>query len=838
VGFQEPIERIASGTIVRVSLAHWWRPKDRPEDELRCHVQLSGWLIPHENPAPLETRGCAKRIDVQPEPALSDRCPDLESARETMKRVFGYAEFLPFQEGVIRRVLKRDDTLVVMPTGGGKSLCYQLPALVFEGLTVVVSPLIALMQDQVQQLRQYGVEAAFLNSTLSHAQYVAEARRVRTGEVRLLYVAPETLLRPETLLLLDQSRMACLAVDEAHCISEWGHDFRPEYRQIRPVRDRFPQAVCVALTATATPRVRADIRRVLGIDAAGECVAAFDRPNLFLGVELRQDGLGQTLAFLDRHRGEAGIIYCSTRKQVDDLAAELAARGGSVLPYHAGLAPAVRTANQDRFLRDDATVMVATVAFGLGVNKSNVRFVLHYQLPKDIESYYQEIGRAGRDRLPAECLLLHSRGDVVTIRRFIDEGAESERPGRQARLDALVRYAETAGCRRPPLLGYFGEAEVPECGHCDNCLRDREPADLVEATEAARQLFECVRLTGQVFGLMHLIDVLRGSQSRRVLDRSHDRLSVYGAGRERPKDEWRNLGQQCIEQGLLEQDLEFGGLRLTAKGRRVFEGEPVRVRRSAAAKAEAESRARSAAGTPAGGTPGAWAQASCDAGLFEELRRLRRRLADAANVPAYIVFSDRALVEMATHRPQDAAQFLAINGVGEAKLKNYGDVFIETIRRFPAAQGVQSAAGPTLDAAPAPDSESASNPEPTETRWLTATRRFEQVSAAFEAGRSIGELTAQYGVKVATVVEHLARYVAAGGRLDAARLEAELRIDPAQRQQAIECFERLGMDRLGPVHEALEGRVKYDDLHLLRLWLRCRQPTQQTAMAEPSDRPF
>ena len=332
-----------------------------------------------------------------------------------------------------------------MPTGGGKSLCYQLPALLLDGLTVVVSPLIALMQDQVSQLHQLGVPAAFLNSTVQLHEYICTTNRVRRGDVRLLYVAPETLLRPETLLLLEQSRLACLAVDEAHCISEWGHDFRPEYRQFQEVRGRFPQAVCLALTATATTRVREDIRRLLSIGADGEFVASFDRRNLFLAAEPRRDGLAQTLAFLEKHRGQAGIIYCGTRRQVDELTAALNDNGWPALPYHAGLDDEVRRQNQERFIRDDVPLMVATIAFGLGINKSNVRFVVHYHLPKDLESYYQEIGRAGRDGLPADCLLLHSRADAVTTRRFIDEGAASERPGRQARLDAMMRYAETAG---------------------------------------------------------------------------------------------------------------------------------------------------------------------------------------------------------------------------------------------------------------------------------------------------------------------------------------------------------------------------------------------------------
>ncbi|HEY9174840.1 MAG TPA: RecQ family ATP-dependent DNA helicase, partial [Verrucomicrobiae bacterium] len=421
VGFQEPIEVIPAGALVRVSLAHWWRPKDAsPEDELRCHAQLSGWFLPDQSSLGLAVEVPARNpeaVVAPPEPA-----PDLAAARHVLKHTFGFGEFLPLQEAIITRVLQRRDTLVIMPTGGGKSLCYQLPALLLDGLTVVASPLIALMQDQVSQLHELAVRAAFLNSTLANRDYVSIANRVRGGDVRILYVAPETLLRPETLVLLEQSRLACFAVDEAHCISEWGHDFRPEYRQLQQVRRRFPQAACIALTATATPRVREDIRRLLRIAADGEFVASFNRPNLFLAVQPRRDGLGQVLAFLEQHKAQSGIIYCSVRKQVDSLAAELQARGWPALPYHAGLDAETRRRNQDQFIRDDATIMVATIAFGMGINKSNVRFVLHYNLPRDVESYYQEIGRSGRDGLPADCLLLHSRADAITIRKFIDEG--------------------------------------------------------------------------------------------------------------------------------------------------------------------------------------------------------------------------------------------------------------------------------------------------------------------------------------------------------------------------------------------------------------------------------
>ena len=454
VGFQEPIEVIPAGALLRVSLAHWWRPSDAREEEERCYVQLSGWFI--------ETRSEKRR------PIARTDCLH-SNALEVLRKAFGHNDFLPLQRDIVSRVLAGRDALAVMPTGGGKSLCYQLPAMMFDGLTVVVSPLIALMEDQVRQLRDLKVPAAFLNSTVAHSAYVAIMKLIRRGDVKILYVAPETLLRPETLMLLEQSCLRCLAVDEAHCISEWGHDFRPEYRQLPEVRWRFPNAVCLALTATATERVRRDVCQLLGIARDGQFVASFNRPNLFLRVQPREKGLAQTLAFLERHRDESGIIYCATRKQVDELAADLKANDWPALPYHAGMADALRRENQNRFTNNEVPLMVATIAFGMGINKANVRFVLHYNLPKDLESYYQEIGRAGRDGLPSECLLLFSRGDASKIRHFIWQGAEEEMAGREERLQAMMRFAETPKCRRVTLLEYFGESFKGRCSACDNC---------------------------------------------------------------------------------------------------------------------------------------------------------------------------------------------------------------------------------------------------------------------------------------------------------------------------------------------------------------------------------
>lgn len=667
VGFQEPIDRIPAGMLLRVSLAHWWRPADRPADELRCYAQLSGWFTNDHSihpPSPASTPSSSST--TTPTVIRSPQTQaGLDRARHLLKQVFGFADFLPRQAEVIRHVLQGHDALAVMPTGGGKSLCYQLPALVFDGLTVVISPLIALMQDQVNQLHLVDVPAAFLNCTLKHRDWIAAADRARAGQLKLLYVAPETLLRPETLRLLEDSRLACLAVDEAHCISEWGHDFRPEYRQLRKVRHRFPSAVCLALTATATPRVREDIRQLLEIDRSGQFIGSFNRPNLFLAAQPRRDPLHQTIDFLEQHRDQSGVIYCATRRQVDQLAANLRALGWPVLPYHAGLDDTTRKQNQERFTREDTVVMVATIAFGMGINKSNVRFVLHYHLPKDLESYYQEIGRAGRDGLPADCLLLHSAADASTIRHFISQGAPSERPGRLARLEAMLAYADAQNCRRQPLLAYFGQPSNP-CRHCDHCLRQLALIPPTDVTHAARLFLSCILETGQLFGAAHIIQVLRGSRAHRITSKHHDRLPSHGAGREFPIELWRELTRQFIAQGLVDHDSHFGSLRINPKSRRVQAAEKVFAHLD-------PSQAFSVAPRPEGKQP-------YDQALFQRLRQHRRELADRAGVPPYLIFSDRTLIDMAIRCPRNMEEFLAIHGVGEAKLARYAAAFLEIIQ--------------------------------------------------------------------------------------------------------------------------------------------------------------
>ncbi len=564
VGFEtRPLEVIPKGALLRISLARPWRPQDSPREELRCHAQISGWFLSEEKQE-------VALIDNTWEPPQSRTMS--RTPAEILQNIFGHEEFRSLQEDIIKHILDGRDALIVLPTGGGKSLCYQLPALIFNGVTVVVSPLISLMEDQVMQLQQRNVSATYLNHTVEHSEYVATMHRVKRGEVKLLYMAPETLMRPEILLMLDESNVSCLAIDEAHCISQWGHDFRPEYRELVSVRERYLQAVCVALTATATPRVRQDIVQLLEISVDDQFIASFDRENLFISVQSKDQVRLQVIEFLNARPDESGIIYCRTKKQLESLYQELVTRGIPALPYHADLDDADRKRNQQSFINGDVRVMVATIAFGMGIDKEDIRFVLHVGLPNEPESYYQEIGRAGRDGNQAECLLFFSYADTNTINHFIEQGASTERDGRLQRLNVLVDWATSIECRRKGLLAYFGEQYgKTDCGMCDNCRKTQ--MEKVDLTEPARQFLSCVVQTGEIFGERHIIDVLRGSRSRKVSNNKHDRLSSHGIGSGYSKEEWKHLALQLLQYGLLNRDSKHGSLQLTEKGQTVMNGE-------------------------------------------------------------------------------------------------------------------------------------------------------------------------------------------------------------------------------------------------------------------------
>ena len=776
-------------------------------DPAACHrsqrigVALTGWQIPvvHiDEQGALQPQGndnshshekadsvAVRMPTVAPTPAISAETPSA-----VLKRVFGYDEFRPLQAQIVENVLARRDTLVIMPTGGGKSLCYQLPALLMDGLTLVVSPLIALMQDQVDGLRQLGVAAAFLNSTLSAAAYNATLMQARSGGIKLLYMAPETLLRPESLDLLANCRLQAIAIDEAHCISQWGNDFRPEYRQLVTVRRRFPAAVCLALTATATPRVQQDITATLDLRNENIFVASFDRPNLFIGIQPKVDTVRQILDFLAAHAEQNGIIYCSTQRHVDDLTRTLQEKGLSARPYHAGLDKTVREQNQRAFMVDDARIMVATIAFGMGVDKPDVRFVLHIDLPQDVENYYQQIGRAGRDGDRADCLLLFGYGDVQTIQHFIRQGAEGEQAGRRARLQTLVNWAETAGCRRRPLLAYFGEEyETENCAMCDNCA----PATTaqVELTEAAQKFLSCVVRTGQKFGLGHVINVLRGSRAQSVLKWGHEKLTTYGIGQAWSEAAWKHLAQQFLHGGLLAHEMTHGTVSITEKGWGVLRGQEQFWGTQLAPPPSV------VAGEPA----------TFQLALVERLRAKRKALADTAGLPPYMIFADRSLQEMATYLPHSAESFGAMHGVGRAKVEQYAEPFLTLIRAYCQEQNLQERPK-AAHAAP---------------RLTLGKARHEEVGERFAAGQSLDEIAEAFLVKRQTVVANLVKYAEAGHPVDGARLQSQSTLPPDQQGAVLAAFASLGDQYLRPIFDALNQTVDYDELHLLRLVYRLQK---------------
>ena len=589
-----------------------------------------------------------------------------------LKRHFGHDQFRPLQQEIVQDALAGEDVFVLMPTGGGKSLCFQLPALMRDGLTIVVSPLIALMKDQVDALQTSGIPATYLNSTLDREEAKARWRGLHRGEYRMLYVAPERLMLDTFLERALNWNIAQFAIDEAHCISEWGHDFRPEYRELKKLRKHLPDVPLMALTATATERVRADVIKQLELRDPRFYVASFNRPNLTYRVVPKTAPYEQLLAFIRSRPNDSGIVYCASRKSTESLARNLNEDGVSAKPYHAGLTNVERTKHQDAFLRDDVRVITATIAFGMGINKPNVRFVVHYDLPKNLESYYQETGRAGRDGLPSECILLFRPSDVAKQLHFIDEKSEKEARIARAQLQQMVHYAETRECRRGVLLEYFGEKFLPRsCESCDNCLQPRETFD---GTVHAQKFLSCVYRIharhGFGFGLGHVVDVLRGADTEAIRQRDHNELSTYGIGGELKRGEWQAIGRELLRLGLVQcAPGKFATLSLTPVG-----VEALRKRTPIVLTKQidiAEKAARRRPGT-----------IECDEALFERLRSRRRKLADERNVPAYVVFSDVSLREMARSYPTNANEFRRVPGVGEQKLKDFAELFLSEIRSY------------------------------------------------------------------------------------------------------------------------------------------------------------
>jgi ATP-dependent DNA helicase RecQ len=713
--------------------------------------------------------------------------PETPPLLPLLKQYFGFSSFRPLQEQIIRDALADRDVFALLPTGGGKSLCFQLPALARPGLTVVVSPLIALMKDQVDALRAGGVAATFLNSSLKPEESRARLRGLHNGEHRLLYVAPERLMLPGFLGDLQKWQVNLLAVDEAHCISEWGHDFRPEYRQLAGLRELFPKTPVMALTATATERVRMDIVKHLRLREPARYVASFNRPNLTYRVLAKAGPYEQTLGYIRARRAESGIVYCQSRKSAETVAERLNADGVKARAYHAGLTAEERSRNQELFLRDEVRVVCATIAFGMGINKPNVRFIIHYDLPKNIEGYYQETGRAGRDGLPGECLLLFSAGDVVKQTRFIDEKPDpQEQQIAREQLQQMVHYAESADCRRRELLSYFGEDFAAEsCGACDNCLSPRATYD---GTLAAQKFLSCIYRIREKnefgAGMNHVIEVLTGADTEKIRRWGHEQLSTYGIGREHGRPEWAAIGRELMRLGFVRQTNDrFSVLELTAEGRAVLS------RRGKVTLTRPVTKPESG-GRRAG-------EISCDEALFERLRELRKRLADERDVPAYIVFSDVALRQMARDYPSSERGFARISGVGERKLREFGAAFLAEIAAHLGSNPRQIFADDSFAAPPA------AKPRMSDTVRTTLRE--------FGAGRTVEEIARQRDLTTGTIYGHLATAIEAGEKVEWERV-----ISATRQQKIAEAFARTGPGNLSGALELLGDGFEYGQLRLYR----------------------
>jgi len=595
----------------------------------------------------------------------------MSSAQKILQDTFGYASFRSPQDEIIETVINGGDALVLMPTGGGKSLCYQLPALVRPGCGIVISPLIALMENQVAALRQLGVRAEYLNSSQDAQTSQRVVESLQAGQLDLLYIAPERLIQPRTVELLQRVKIALFAIDEAHCVSQWGHDFRADYLQLNLLHERFPEVPRVALTATADARTRTEILARLELQSARQFIAGFDRPNIRYRIALKHNARSQLLRFLrDEHPGDAGIVYCLSRKKTEQTAQWLQAEGFKAVPYHAGLDSEVRSRHQARFLREEGVIVVATIAFGMGIDKPDVRFVAHLDMPKTVESYYQETGRAGRDGAPANAWMVYGLQDVIKLRQMMSDsqGSEAHKRAEQQRLNAMLGLCEITTCRRQALLNYFDDELPQPCGNCDTCL---EPVDTWDGTEAARLALSVAYRTGQRFGVNHLVDVLQGSESERVRQYGHHELATWGAGTGLDNNQWRSVFRQLVARGYFSVDLEqYGALRLEQKCRPLLRAEEgIELRRDIQRKAVSRQTK-----TPL--------PDDIDVGLWEALRERRRLFAEEQGVPPYVIFHDKTLQEMCFSLPRDHAEFALLGGVGERKLEKYGDGFLEVIRAY------------------------------------------------------------------------------------------------------------------------------------------------------------
>ncbi len=739
---------------------------------------------------------------------------------QTLKEYFGHEEFRPGQLEVIEQALAGNDAFVLMPTGGGKSLTYQLPALLLPGLTIVVSPLIALMQDQVDRMQANGVPATFVNSSLPPAERARREQAAMDGDIKLLYVAPERLMAGNFLYLLDRIEetvgVSLMAVDEAHCVSEWGHDFRPEYRQLGRLRERYPQMPLMALTATATERVREDILTQLKLREPHVYVGSFDRPNLSYEVRAKHQGSYKELVHLLLGQLDAPvIIYCQSRKSVDEISGALQREGINALPYHAGMSSEQRTENQSRFIRDDVSVLVATIAFGMGIGKPDVRAVIHYDLPRNLESYYQESGRAGRDGLPAQCIIFFSYGDRFKVEYLVGQKtSEQEQFVALQQLQQMVAYCESHICRRRVLLAYFGETYTEaNCGNCDNCLQQETEQE--DHTINAQKFLSCVARTNQRFGSSHIIDVLRGANTEKIRNNHHDQLSTYGIGKDLSVKEWQHLAHAFLQQGLVGESSDgYHILRLNTVSREILRQQrdvyaPALPKRKekVSARPEQKERTNRADRTVADLLPE-------EAALFHHLRTLRKQLADAQGVPPYVVFADASLHAMAQMRPQSEANFARLPGVGRSKLATYGAYFTDEIRNYCVEHGL------TVDNMPPEDEKVEFTLSPTPTSiHSTHTPTYQQTLDMYEQGMSIEDIAGARGIKPATVLSHLIALIEDGREIDTSPLL------PADRYDVVAAaLHAVGGDMLKPVKEYLGDEYSYEEIRLVRAIRRQRTP--------------
>ena len=726
---------------------------------------------------------------------------------DILKSHFGYDNFRPLQEDIISNVMARRDSLVLMPTGGGKSLCYQLPALIFDGVTLVISPLIALMKDQVDALNANGIAARFINSSLHGPEIERVQAEVRQGRVKILYIAPERLALPSFQRFLQTLRISLIAIDEAHCISEWGHEFRPDYRNLRPLRADFPDVPVIALTATATQRVRQDIIEQLDLSGGKVFLSSFNRDNLDYSVHPKGDSWPILMSLLQERRSQSTIIYCFSRRETEELAEDLNSRGLSARPYHAGLNPEVRRRTQEDFIRDRVPIIVATIAFGMGIDKPDIRLVVHYSLPKSLEGYYQETGRAGRDGLPSECVLFYAYADKAKQDYFINQMEDNaEQRNARHKLDQMVQFAELPTCRRRYILQYFGEQwDVANCGGCDVCLGK---ADEVDTTEIAQKILSAVIRTGQRFGATHVIQVLTGSREKRIVELGHDQLSVHGIAKDFGRQGLREIIGQLRAKGLLvRNEGEFPTLSVTEEGMRFLQQRQTLSLPRPRSNDAGDRRSSKSRPSGSGAAP-----LEYDTALFEELRALRKGMADAQNMPPFVIFGDVSLRQMAACIPQSEGSFSRISGVGRMKLEQYGPRFLQTIRSYAESHGKADQTDALLGRDPVRNEENAVERERPKRRWGST---YDATRACLAKKMSMSEIAKERGMAETTIVGHLERMTAQGIDLD---LE-HLRPEDYRLAQVREALEVCGGDFLKPVREFLGTEFTYTEIRLARIFL-------------------